>query len=696
MPIVKLLTANADVYSIATSGDWAVYGLGGNDSITTSLGLRDLVPDSLFGGDGDDRLKGGLADDRLYGGIGADNLDGAAGNDVVYGDADDADRNGTPDAATLGDGYGQADVINGGDGDDTVFGQGGNDLLMGGRGADSLSGGDGDDILSGSDGDDVLTGGAGTDTLVGSLGNDELKGGDGADNLNGGGGDDKLWGDLGADTIAGSDGLDTVTYETSPAGVFIQLGGQVAGVGGFAEGDLVSGVETVIGSAFADRLVGDEAGNVLYGRDGADVLDGGAGTDLLDGGTGNDVLIASAGDDLLYGNGGTDTADYSAMTSGATIRLNGANLDPTTAAKSTGAGFNHVLLSVENVIGTNFNDAIYGDQFSNVLLGQAGDDLFAGPTGGVDTTDGGAGVDTADFSAATTQVRVGVIGINGFGTTYRAIGVNSANAVTFIDNLANVENLVGGNFNDILTGTDAANRINGGAGNDQLAGGNGNDVLTGGAGGDVLDGGAGIDTIDYSGSSAGVAMALTSTVGAARAGAGGDAAGDTIFWTIENVVGSSSADNVTGNALANVLVSGGGGASLAAADVFNGGGGDDVLIASGAGIVRLSGEGVAGATGVDTFENAGTGTAYVMDWQAGEHIVVDGDYTALLTKTFVDGAEDWIAYLDGAIADTAVVLGATSTVDEATAQAQLASLLANVTVDTGLTARAADPLGLIG
>jgi Ca2+-binding RTX toxin-like protein len=239
------------------------------------------------------------------------------------------------------------------------------------------------------------------------------------------------------------------------------------------------------------------------------------------------------------------------------------------------------------------------------------------------------------------------------------------------------------------------NRIDGGAGADRLFGLSGNDVLIGGAGGDQLDGGDGIDTIDYSGSAAGVAMALTATVNAARAGAGGDAAGDVILWTVENVIGSNAADNITGSVAANAIVSGNGGADLATADLIKGGGGADVVVANGTGVIRLWGDGAdLASAGVDVFKHVGSGTAWIMDWQAGEQVQLDAAYTGSLIKTTVDGVEDWAAMLSGAGGDTIVLLGDTTAVDQATAQAGYNALIANVLVDPTLAGR--DALGLIG
>jgi len=63
--------------------------------------------------------------------------------------------------------------------------------------------------------------------------------------------------------------------------------------------------------------------------------------------------------------------------------------------------------------------------------------------------------------------------------------------------LIGIENLLGSNFNDVLTGNTLANTLSGGAGTDTLNGGGGNDILIGGAGKDTMIGGAGIDTFKF-------------------------------------------------------------------------------------------------------------------------------------------------------------------------------------------------------
>jgi Ca2+-binding RTX toxin-like protein len=88
---------------------------------------------------------------------------------------------------------------------------------------------------------------------------------------------------------------------------------------------LLSGSDTITGTAYADMIWGDkgndtlyggkgnddldgDSGNdVVYGQDGNDWLDGGTGNDTLNGGTGNDFLRAQAGNDKLTGGTGKDT-----------------------------------------------------------------------------------------------------------------------------------------------------------------------------------------------------------------------------------------------------------------------------------------------------------------------------------------------------------------------------------------------------
>ena len=127
--------------------------------------------DSLYGGDGKDLLDGGSEDDelwgasnddQLYGGSGNDYLDGGLGNDYLNGnDGDDQLYGDVADNATFGD-----DTLIGGNGADYLSGDGGEDALFGGPDNDTLFGGDGDDTLDGGTGFDQLAGGTGNDHYI--------------------------------------------------------------------------------------------------------------------------------------------------------------------------------------------------------------------------------------------------------------------------------------------------------------------------------------------------------------------------------------------------------------------------------------------------------------------------------------------------------------------------------------------------
>jgi len=195
-------------------GNDVISGEAGNDSLAGGDGA-----DSIYGYDaGDDTLLGGAGTDSLYGGTGNDLLDGGADNDYLstYGNTGNHTLIGGAGNDTL---YASAgnDSLDGGDGDDNLYGYGGSDTLIGGLGDDYLSsysssvattliGGAGNDTLNGGTGNDSLDGGTGDDSLDGGAGNDTLIGGTGADSLYGGAGNDTYYIDSQKDVIWDSDG----------------------------------------------------------------------------------------------------------------------------------------------------------------------------------------------------------------------------------------------------------------------------------------------------------------------------------------------------------------------------------------------------------------------------------------------------------------------------------------------------------
>jgi len=278
-------------------------------------------------------------------------------------------------------------VIEGTPGNDTLSGTGGDDVIHGFDGRDVISAGAGNDVIYGDNGNDALTAGAGDDRLFGGAGNDQMWGNEGNDTFDGG---------AGADIFSGGAGVDAVRYDTSPAGVTIDLALNTAD-GGDASGDTFNSIESIVGSRFNDTMTGDAGANTLIGGggtdnlsggDGDDTLDGGEGHDFLTGGAGNDVLHGGADNDQLWGNAGNDTLDGGA---GADVLSGGAGIDTadysgsaTAVTVDLAAGTGHggdaegdSLNSIENVIGSAFDDRLVAGTAGNRLTGGDGADTFA-------------------------------------------------------------------------------------------------------------------------------------------------------------------------------------------------------------------------------------------------------------------------------------------------------------------------------
>ncbi|CUX26168.1 Hemolysin-type calcium-binding region protein (fragment) [Agrobacterium deltaense Zutra 3/1] len=383
--------------------------------------------------------------------------------------------------------------------------------------------------------------GTGNAHLIGNALDNVITGGSGNDQLYGYAGNDILIGNGGADLLDGGEGFDAVSYINSNAGVTVNLTSNTLS-GGHAVGDVLRGIENLLGSQHADILTGSSANNHLEGY---------AGNDILDGKDGNDTLIGGAGADVLNGGDGFDTISYATAGTGVVINFHSG----TFTGDAAGDTFN----SIESFVGSKFADTFYSTS--------AGDNF-----------DGGNGIDTVNYTNSLSAITINLLtGINVGGDASR-------------DVLTSIERIVGSAFDDHMTSSRSGQFLQGGGGDDTyvvnttlvtvteavnsgadtvrtslssytlannievltfigsgnfngtgnsidntLNGGSGNDTLRGGAGKDILNGGAGIDLASYSDSTAGV------TVNMADGNHTGDAAGD-FFSSIEGVQGSSHAD----------------------------------------------------------------------------------------------------------------------------------------------------------
>ena len=134
------------------------------------------------------------------------------------------------------------------------------------------------------------TGNAEANLITGNSADNTLSGREGADTLLGGNGDDLLEGGAGGDSIDGGAGVDTDSYANAAGPVWTSLSDPGLRFGE-AVGDTYLGVENLLGSAFDDRLYGDDGANRIEGGRGDDYLDGLLGNDVMTGGDGRDTFI---------------------------------------------------------------------------------------------------------------------------------------------------------------------------------------------------------------------------------------------------------------------------------------------------------------------------------------------------------------------------------------------------------------------
>ena len=608
-----------------------VQGTGANDTINGGGGQTDF----LYGNDGNDRINGqsavgdrafmygGTGDDTLIGGVGNDNLRGDEGNDSLDGGAgiDHADYRAAKDGVTVDLTHqdGTAQTISADQGQDILVNiedaRGGNfnDTLIGTSTANSLYGKDGDDSLTGGGGNDFLVGGQGNDTLAGNaLGDfaevsyedakvgaiinltnvihagvaahtaqDGLGGTDVLINIQGALGSD--FGDqfFGADDVddffepmggndtaagGGGTGFDDIDFFSSTDAVVASLAlqGGSQHISASQGDDVYTGFESMDGSAFNDTLSGDANGNFLQGRDGNDSLSGGDGGDNLRGGAGNDTLDGVTG---------FDEVDYFKATAGVHVSL---ALQGVLQQVGAGEG-SDLLLNIDELSGSTFNDTLTGDSNSNNLFGLAGNDSLSSGGGG-DFMEGGAGNDIlrgvlGQFDEASYGDAASAVTVNLSSTTQFGVAAGHA-----LDGSGGIDTLI------------AIQGVFGSAFNDTLIGGKNDEFFEGQGGDDSIIGGGGFNALEYFNSSDGVTVDLNQqgfaqTISASQ--------GKDTFFNISDIYGSSSADELTGDSNfsgnflfgrdGNDTIRGGGGQ-----DFIVGGQGDDVITLAGGSFALVS------------------------------------------------------------------------------------------------------------
>jgi Ca2+-binding RTX toxin-like protein len=161
---------------------------------------------------------------------------------------------------------------------------------------------------------------------------------------------------------------------------------------GGAEGTELTNVFSILGTPFNDVIRGSD---LLPTSDDVQFIFNNPGENLLRGGGGNDIIEGRGGVDGIDGGPGSDTASYESSPARVIVTVN----EPTTAfgefSASGGDAQGDILISIENLAGSRFDDVLTGASNDNILAGGLGNDIL----------DGERGTDTVDFARSLLRSR---------------------------------------------------------------------------------------------------------------------------------------------------------------------------------------------------------------------------------------------------------------------------------------------------
>ncbi len=542
-------------------GNDQIFGGDGNDQIFGGDG-NDIIDGGSGPNDGQDYIVGGAGDDTIYAsdeadGVGDFILPGLGNNTVIgapvynHGNLDGHDLSfqdiqsgvtadlttGFASATDMTTTFTNVHFLYGSGFDDTLTGglQDNFEGFVGNAGNDTIDGGSGWDLVDyrfevqagyfDANGDNVVgTQGVVVDldagTATDSFGDhdtlisiEEVRGTSFADTVMGSSGDDTFDGYAGDDYYDGRGGFNTVLYnddvrDGATTGVTVDLVNHTA-TDSFGGTDTLYNVQHVVGTDFADTLIGDDGFSALEGNGGDDIIIGGNGENHLQGGDGNDTITGGNQDDFINPGTGDDIVDGGGNGQGEYDNLEymdaeaGITVDKTDRESGTvdGSTVGHdTFTNIEIVVGSDFADTFNGS---------SQDDDFTG-NGGADTFNGGDGNDTIVYQkeqygpngGSSHGVIVNLSSSDATGVSADGIASTTVLAHTAIDSfesvdqLNSIEKIVGTSFGDTLIGDGGYNHLEGGSGDDTLIGNGGHDELLGGAGNDTIDGGDDNDFIN--------------------------------------------------------------------------------------------------------------------------------------------------------------------------------------------------------
>ncbi len=341
------------------------------------------------------------------------------------------------------DGY--AWVQSGGPVNDTIVGGGGNDVLLGGAGNDTITAGAGTTYIDGEGGTNTVAGGPGVDTYEGGSGKDIVTGGSGANTF-------VVYDTHGVNngtTFTGGTGSNTLSFADMTLGVVVNLTTDHS-----AYGVAFSNVQNLVASNYNDVLTLADSGGTLTG---------GAGADVLNGGAGYDTFVAGSGTAIFNGGGGVNTVSYANSTSAVNINL-------ATGTAFGGYAKGDVFNSVQNLIGSNFNDVLEGDAGVNNIYTGTGNSTIIATTGNDHYWGASGGFTTVDYS------QTGFTSVNA-NLQYSGVSFTLADGTSGGQSISGVSAVIGTSGNDLLYASNAGSTLDGNGGNDVLFGGSGSDTF---------------------------------------------------------------------------------------------------------------------------------------------------------------------------------------------------------------------------
>jgi Ca2+-binding RTX toxin-like protein len=328
---------------------------------------------------------------------------------------------------------------------------------------------------------DVILGNAYDQTLDGGIGNDKIYGEGGDDTLIGGDGNDTLYGGGGENEMSGGAGDDLFIVDADSEGDYIALGlgNDTVDLTNMSEWAHIFNEESENAATFTLNMA-NNTGSISTGSDGTATLLGVESTDNIYLGT-----FADSKDDVfnitqveggwvgLYGRGGNDTFNLGSSTGGIVrIDLNsyvtdstiGNNVNLTTGTISNALGGTDTITGQDAV-----KIELRGSMVNDTILGSDRDERFI-LLAGDDTLDAGGGQDLLRYD------RSGVDAVTVDLSAGTASGVWRGEA--FSHSITGIEEVRGSRQgDDVITGSDAAERFEGLGGDDTIVGGGGDDTV---------------------------------------------------------------------------------------------------------------------------------------------------------------------------------------------------------------------------